>query len=1747
MASPGNGFTSGRASGDDFNSSGHISDAGRLELDDLSHRSARSFMESPLTGNGSYSRPSSRDGRISRPPSRGYSEPAQILRISHDAPREPEYNNYDGFELLSASQLREQLQREQRLRKDREDELMALRHHSAGTDRPASATGSRPQSSGKNYDYAATMMDSDSGISNGMSNRTMKFPMGMNMGLNLDDSLNSTSSRYDYQRPRTPSSSSYGNDASTWGLSSSNITSAKALKDALHESEQRRLALVDKLRDAHAILKTQTQRMCEMEARLTEREFALENYATTQEGLHRRNAELERDRDESVSEKLETIRKRERLQGRIEELDHELKTMRLSHNALQAEQRKREMIVEQTHQALSMLEAENTNAQKTRETMLKEAAALRETLQMAKAKCEKLELENQELERIREGRENLASKHAALASEVSEIKQTKEELQRQAEVLDRDHQRIKEERDQFQKKALQLEQSSTDVSSKLASCNAEKERLYQDKVELEQRLQHLTSEREHLFKAKYTSEQQYGGLQTELAQTKSQLERKTEDLERIEEELSAVKKVGEVLSSEMANAKIQMEKAQEQTRRLQSEKRLAAQQQTFQEDEIKRINSEKDILTQAIETLKDEHHKDKQEVNAQNAKLKEMMRELRGEKNRLQTRTQELETKLQRANEEIKQNVLHQQDEVGEWKNTSERLTDTINRKESEIIALSNKLQEANDKNAQLRTETQSLQTKLEQLMEAREDVELLQVENKRLTQEHAEDQQVIHLLEMQKNILSKNNPAVSPRFTQEQLQAQVDHLKAELELAQDKARDLTDQLTRMKRSSMTELDSIYSTSDTPRRRSVGLDPYEKLSQLEEEISRLREMNKLLSERLSKADTELRAKAQQEPIRLNVSSITPESGPCEKCHDLEDQNTKLRNINKLLNSKVEKLENENDELRYAAPLGEVVPQVEYDRLEKEIERWRADYDSLKSDYDELEARHRRYLTEHITRALDSPRTPPVPKVTVTESNNSELSRKADALRKENEEIARKADLLQSQVNIAETTKKKTEEKIRKLEVEVHELKVALAAKKQVSVVSDAKTHANLTSEIEQKNLLIEKLQREMTNKLEDKNKIIQTLQNQMDNRITEKDAEIDGLRKERDMIQHEKKRLEKLKRELAMKIDDQNVRIHELLEESPEVGSQNKKLNNRVDQLEAELMTALQSSQTAQEMADNKIQHVQQQLKEKQQEIEEIEEQLKQKEAELENIQKKKIFDAEGMEQEVSKKLDYLKKLKERQDTQINDLKDEICRKNDQMKWWKEKQDHEFQKLRQEMSGKEKDIVKQKEEEMISLKHDLEEAKKETEKKEGVITVLREELEDEKNSKLTPRSNELSYKSMVAEKGQIQRKLEQEIELKENRITELEKKLDIQQDETIILQEMTSAMEDKSFFNYLRKKADATIQCKDCQERDETIRILTEQKKRLQDEISSHTEEIDALNDVIGDLERNKLKLKGEKKQLEQDLKQYKADAERCENLEIENEQLVIEKEELQQVKEDLQKDKERLQNVMENKRKRNLTDTELISKSNSMMAPSEEKVKSPREQANKEIEPSRRNSTSSLKAIPYPRPSLSSPRQPPSSYSSPRSLSSSLPLTQKQNSPLSSPRQSLPPSSSSSSNNKKFTLPSSTKFKAAIPCLSRAVSPPVTMTTRDEEPSPTQPGDNVSIADSTRSSSPQRQPSPSQTTSTASIDKIKSSTSQSDQTPHHRHQSLRPLTQEASSGKTQTKTGTPSTPGTKEKKSWKI
>ncbi len=99
--------------------------------------------------------------------------------------------------------------------------------------------------------------------------------------------------------------------------------------------------------------------------------------------LERKIGQLEAERNDVAKAGLSKYKQR-LLDERIAELDGQLKTLHLSHSALQSAARKSEQVVEHTSQAIRMMEHDTTSFEKVKEVMNKEISVLKEALRLSK-------------------------------------------------------------------------------------------------------------------------------------------------------------------------------------------------------------------------------------------------------------------------------------------------------------------------------------------------------------------------------------------------------------------------------------------------------------------------------------------------------------------------------------------------------------------------------------------------------------------------------------------------------------------------------------------------------------------------------------------------------------------------------------------------------------------------------------------------------------------------------------------------------------------------------------------------------------------------------------------------------------------------------------------------------------------------------------------------------------------------------------------------------------------------------------------------------------------------------------------------------------------------------------------------------------------------------------------------------------------------------------------------------------------
>ncbi|XP_071479005.1 uncharacterized protein [Diadema antillarum] len=1485
------------------------------------------------------------------------------------------------FELMSASQLRDQLRREQVRRREKEVEIDVLKRTTGPSHYGGSSTTPKTSSPlhGKLYGdlLPSNSQDSDSGIS--YTGSRTKSPYHHMSPPQPSTSLPQLSSNHMTHRspssaPLPHSTRSYGGGVgagSLIGVTNGGVggsigvggggsigedfwntspSSVKNMKDAMYESEQRRLALVEKLREAHETLQTQTERLCSNESMLNDTHHTLSNLSATNEALQKRMDDLQKERDMSVTDKMDSIRNQDLLQQRMGELEQELKSLRLAHSALQTENRKRESLVDQTSRAMMLLEEENKTFQQTKETMLKEAMALRESIQIAKTKNEKLEAEVRELEKLNESREMLAARNTELNAYLMDERRHVAELEHHLELVKADLMKTSEEREVFQNRAIQLEDKCSDLNARCVSSAASKERLMQEKLDLQQALNQTSHEKEDIIKVKQDIDGQLTQAQLAVTQHKLMVDKKEEELERLEEELNATKKVSEVLSTELSLLKTNQERLQEELKNTGADKRSIAQQQAYWEGEARRIAGERDTLTKAIEQLKADFQREKEQYEEQLQSVRESAREARSEKTKSSSKAQELETMLHRANEDLKDATLKQQKEEEEWKSSCDRLSSSLALKEKESISLKDKLREANEQISLLKSEMQSLQSSLEELAMVRETAQELEEENKRLAKEHGEDQQVIQLLEMQKSILSKNQTTGVPKQAAEKLQAEIDHLKAELGLSEDKIAELKEELARERTPG-----GYRSARATP----VA---FESRVDHEEHIKNLKEMNKLLQEKISK----LEENSAQLTMRARMADDAEVRG-----RELEEQVRSIGDLNNMLSEKVSRLDRENAELRIRTPKEEWVPKFNYDTIEKDKIKLEADYEILKAEYAELENRHQKFLQDHLARTVDASGL----KLSLSNLDRREEINELRKLRQDNDSLERQVDVLKGQSVLAENGKKRAEDRLRQVESELSELQGNLTKERERNrYIADLEIETLLRAQLEDHKQAIKQLQTEVATK----NVALETANFTLDNKMAEKAREAEQLMRERDEHSEARRRLEQEKMVLEIKIEEQRMLLEQLRDEKPRLMQEKhgemailqdelsstrknvKKLENDVRNLEEQLhdkeleLRKFQLRQSSeidgmQEEATRQVKEMQLQILKKENESSELRQELTRKDDEMRQLvqgKTKQELELDQIRGEAGRTVEHLTSIVEKQEGEIGRLKDEVERKSEELRQLRNTQETDVESLKQMLSDTNREYSRLKEDKDMSvgelegaLNRQEQEMRREIDRKDKLIRSMTAELEDEKvkNPKLKQAMDEVEqelmsvrgelarvngtikikeaqirdqdsllrdsnakYDELMKEKLDLKRELESRFDNKDEELRDMKKKLDYHKNELTLMQDMAKAMEGKA--------------------EDGSLKV-----KRMEDKVKGQQEEIGNLNRLVNNLQNRNKRLEESKENIIKDmdtLREEKSKCSKCGRLETQYQEVLTEKENLEEDNEELQKEVARLEALLNVKEK---------------------------------------------------------------------------------------------------------------------------------------------------------------------------------------------------------------------------------
>ncbi|CAC5371389.1 unnamed protein product [Mytilus coruscus] len=502
---------------------------------------------------------------------------------------------------------------------------------------------------------------------------------------------------------------------------------------------------------------------------------------------------LEQERDYL---KMENIRLRQEMQDRIDKLDFQLRSLSAQHQVTENDNNKRMVLLEQSTQALSMLENENGRLTQDKDTLKREIAVSKEAMDLARSKFEPMEKENAtlrvEIKHLRDENGNLQKRIGEVSGQLSELRSLTQSMKDENEKLAGSWKSLAEEKQKLVKQLEVSEDKGKDLQSKVTLLGAEKDRLFHEKMDSNNKLQQILVNNEQLERTKSVLEEQIHDQEIEVSRAKNIAKKKQDQFVDVEEELLDYKKANQDLASELDSVRAYYERSLEQISTLESGKKVTQQQAEFALTERDRLKDEVEKLNKLVDNKAKEYKREKEEIEEVNDSLKNELRQLRHDNTLLDNKNQELETKLKKANEDLMREATTQQQELDTWKDTCDRLTASVSRKENEIQTLSDRLLDMEDLTSRLEGDNKVLKDECEKLSEDHEDKVKLKDENRKLIQERAENEQMIKLLETQKEVLTKSSESSLTKLHDvEQLSGKVEQFRNENEHLRERILEL--------------------------------------------------------------------------------------------------------------------------------------------------------------------------------------------------------------------------------------------------------------------------------------------------------------------------------------------------------------------------------------------------------------------------------------------------------------------------------------------------------------------------------------------------------------------------------------------------------------------------------------------------------------------------------------------------------------------------------------------------------------------------------------------------------------------------------------------------------------------------------------------------------------------------------------------------------------------------------------------
>ncbi|MCI4381878.1 hypothetical protein PGIGA_G00257050 [Pangasianodon gigas] len=423
------------------------------------------------------------------------------------------------------------------------------------------------------------------------------------------------------------------------------------LRSALEESSMRRTELIQRLREVHSRLDSQTDLLKAKETQLQHSQSTTQRLELKHKQLAKALSVVEEQKEAAELSCFEESCRSADLQDKVLQLEMDILKMKSSLESRSTAQISASH--SKPHLGRTMPVTKDEFVREGQKKAEREMKKLEEALGEAEERAATLGAEKDhaltQLQSYKEDRQKVLKHMEELKQRFSMSLAAQSELQDQLSETRSRLGQLELENELLTTKTLRLEDSIEDLKSKLSSALAEKDRLVQEKAELHQRVQSLELElqRSQLGREGFT--QQVCDLHSELSQAKSQASQQQQSTLLMKEELHSAKEVNEKLSADLATAKERLQETLQQLHELEAEKLIQTNQLAALETERLQLIGEKEELMDVFDQGDQKELRDLKETCCQLRELQEM---LEYEKKELEAHCQGLEKKVQNVEAE---------------------------------------------------------------------------------------------------------------------------------------------------------------------------------------------------------------------------------------------------------------------------------------------------------------------------------------------------------------------------------------------------------------------------------------------------------------------------------------------------------------------------------------------------------------------------------------------------------------------------------------------------------------------------------------------------------------------------------------------------------------------------------------------------------------------------------------------------------------------------------------------------------------------------------------------------------------------------------------------------------------------------------------------------------------------------------------------------------------------------------------